>query len=148
MGTLLKLILIIAIIAVVGGYIVNNSDELKQSAVEFVNPAAKEERLLGELSENLDLLESQSRTTTSETSDPKDGIVKGVISTSLIEESRELIKEIQKINEGKTSTVSSSVSRISELIQSPFTNLEKSSSAKMSYVDTDGQEYKCEKISD
>ena len=56
MGFAIKSLLFLLIIAVVGGFIINQIPSLKERVIEAINPAAKEERLLGKLKANLDEL--------------------------------------------------------------------------------------------
>lgn len=88
---------------------------LKQKTVEIVNPAAKEKRLLADLASNLDALEKALPTAaaTARQSATPPGQVAGA--QELIDESREIIKEIAEINDTKSSVASATSGRIIEL---------------------------------
>ena len=57
MGILLKIAIFIVVVAVTAGFVINKIPDLRQKFVEYINPAAKERRLLGEMDNTLKELE-------------------------------------------------------------------------------------------
>jgi dynactin complex subunit len=110
MGFIAKFLLFLLIIVAVGGFAISQIPFLKERAIEAINPAAKEARLLGELKANLDEL-GKSLDETGEQKNPasiKDGI-RG--SKKLLGESRALVEKISEIN-SKTGIIGSQIGKI------------------------------------
>ncbi len=93
MAFAIKTLFIVLIVAVVGGFILNRAPELKQKVIETINPAAKERRLLGELTSNLDEL-SSSVDGLADSSDNPDFQNKVAGSKDLIQKSKELLNTL------------------------------------------------------
>ncbi|MEX1063960.1 MAG: hypothetical protein WD898_02685 [Candidatus Paceibacterota bacterium] len=93
MALAIKTLFIVLIAAVVGGFVLNRAPELKQKVIETINPVAKERRLLGELTLNLDAL-SSSVDSLSGSSDNPDFQTKIASSKDLVQKSKELLKSL------------------------------------------------------
>jgi hypothetical protein len=103
--------LIILVILVAGAYFaMNQIPSLKERVIEAINPAAKEERLLGELKANLDKLGQSLDEAGKQKSfvDVKSGIKK---SQSILGESQDLIEKISEIN-GDAGLIGSQIGKI------------------------------------
>lgn len=112
MGFLAKSGLIFLVIAVAGGFLINQIPSWKQRVIEVINPAAKETRLLGELKTNLDDLENS---VNSSKSDPKK-------TNDLISRSKGLVDEIASVNQKNSGIIKQQVSKIIDafLDKTPF----------------------------
>jgi hypothetical protein len=113
MGFLVKSALILLLIAVAGGFIINQIPSWKQRVVEVVNPAAKEARLLGELKTNLEELDKSFNS--SDNNDPKK---RG----DLISKSKTLVDEISSINQKNSGIIKQGIGKIidSFIDKTPF----------------------------
>ena len=94
---MLKFLIILMVLAVGAYFVINQIPSLKERVIEAINPAVKEERLLGELKANLDELgqnldEAGGQKTAA---DIKSGIKS---SKNLLENSKDILGEISKIN--------------------------------------------------
>src|SRR3989344_8929378 len=58
MRFLIKTAAVFLLVAIAGGFLINNVPFWKQRVIEVINPAAKEARLLGELTASLDELDN------------------------------------------------------------------------------------------
>lgn len=116
MSFLLKSAVALLVIALAGGFVINQIPSWKQKVVEIVNPAAKEARLLGELSTNLDDLDKTLRAT-GENPDEK---IKN--SRELLEKSKSLINEIASTNEQNSGIVKQQIGKIIDALldKTPF----------------------------
>ncbi len=103
--------LIILIVLAAGVYFaVNQVPSLKERVIEAVNPAAKEARLLGELKTNLDEIDKGLKEAAEQKGTDK---IREKINNSkgLLEDSKNLLGEISKIN-GGTGIISSQIGKI------------------------------------
>ena len=103
MGFLAKSILILLLIAVAGGFIINQIPSWKQWVIEVINPAAKEARLLGELKNNLDELDKSFNS--SDNNDPKK---RG----DLISKSKTIVDEISSVNQKNSGIIKQGIGKI------------------------------------
>ena len=110
MGFVIKFLLFTLIIAVGGYFVINQVPSLKERVIEAINPAVKEERLIGELKANLNELSKSLDEAGKQKSlaDTKSGVKN---SQSILGESQSLIEEIAKIN-GGTGIISSQIGKI------------------------------------
>ena len=97
MGVIVKSALILLLIAIAGGFLINQVPAWKERVIEVINPAAKEARLLGELKVGLDELGNN-------VTDPKN---KG-----LLEKSKNLVDQISSANNKNSGIVRQQVSKI------------------------------------
>lgn len=95
---MIKLILILLVFTVTGSFAVNKITGLKEKVVEYINPAIKEGRILGELKENLSQL-STNITEISNIKNLSELKAKSTIATELIDKSKGLLNDVSKINE-------------------------------------------------
>ncbi len=107
---MLKFLIILMVLAVGAYFVINQIPSLKERVIEAINPAVKEERLLGELKANLDELgqnldEAGGQKTAA---DIKSGIKS---SKNLLENSKDILGEISKIN-GETGIIGSQIGKI------------------------------------
>jgi len=96
---MIRLITILIILATGAYFAVNQIPSLKERVIEAVNPAAKERRLLGELSANLDEIEKKLEEAGREKEEAA-AREKIKSSAALLEKSKGIMAEISKINEG------------------------------------------------
>lgn len=128
MGFLLKFIFFLLIVAIGGGFIINQTPSLKQKAIEVINPAVKEARILGELKTNLAALEANidevSSSLSVKTSSKIQAETKNKVgeSKSLIVKSKELLEEAVKTNQEGSGLVRQTVGRLIETLvdKTPF----------------------------
>jgi len=118
MAFAVKTLFAVLIAAVVGGFAINHVPALKQKVVEVINPAAKERRLLGELTENLEEI-SQSFSALDPT-DP-DYETKIEDSKNLLKKSKELLQGISDAKQN-TGVVRSQIGKIIDTLidKTPF----------------------------
>lgn len=110
MGFFVKFLLFLLVIAVVGGFVINQIPSLKERVIEVINPAAKEKWLLGELKVNLDEL-SKNLDEAGAQKDPTK-IRNGIESSQgLLKKSQNLAEEILKIN-NNTGIIGSQIGKI------------------------------------
>ena len=117
MRFILRFLLLIGFVIVGAWIAAMYIPSFKQSVVEIVNPAAKEKRLLTDLSTQMDIIEktiseSDQGGKTNQTKQTA-GEVAGV--QQAIDKSQDIIREIEKINETKFSTVTATSGRIMEM---------------------------------
>lgn len=124
MGFLIKFILFFLIVTIGGGFLVNQLPSLRQKAIEIINPAAKEARILGELKENLASLESiiDEAGSAKNQTETRNKIKN---SQSLIAKSKDLLNQAVQINDagaGPAGIVRSTVGRIIDALidKTPF----------------------------
>lgn len=114
MGFLLRTIIGVVGITVVGGFIVNQIPSLRQSAVEFINPAAKESRLISDLDKNLSQLEAH---LTPSTPSQNQDIGGEVLETKdLLAHSRSIISDLQESNKNNSGLVKSAVNAVTKVL--------------------------------
>ncbi len=102
MGLILKFSIAILILAVGGGFLINQVPSWKQKIIEVINPSAKEARLLGELKASLNEL-------TGSLNSPAD---KSTNSDELISKSKSLVDEIAAINQNNSGIIKQQVGKI------------------------------------
>ena len=103
MGFLAKLLLALLLIAIAGGFLINQIPSWKQRVIEVINPAAKEARLLGELKTNLDELENSFNSSANTASDK---------SGELISKSKKLVDEITAGNQKNSGIIKQQIGKI------------------------------------
>lgn len=114
MGFLLRTIIGIVGVTVVGGFIVNQIPSLRESAIEFINPTAKESRLISDLDSNLSQLEAR---ISSPTNDGRTSEGPTAATTKdLITKSRSLISDLRDANQNNSGLVRSTVSTITKAL--------------------------------
>jgi DNA repair exonuclease SbcCD ATPase subunit len=117
---MLKFLIILIMLAVGAYFVVNQIPSLKERVIEAINPAAKEERLLGELKANLDEVEKSLEETAQQKGSDK---IREKISNSknLLEKSKNLLGEISKINQD-TGIIGSQIGKIIDAFsdQTPY----------------------------
>ncbi|MBI2669965.1 MAG: hypothetical protein HYX20_02395 [Candidatus Yanofskybacteria bacterium] len=96
-GFILKFLLIFLVIAIAGGFLINQIPSWKQRVIEVVNPAAKEARLLGELTASLEELDKNIG----------DGENKGVL-----DKSRGILQNITDLNQKNSGIIRQQVGKI------------------------------------
>lgn len=106
MGFFVKSFLILLVIAVAGGFLINQIPSWKQRVIEIVNPAAKEARLLGELKVNLDELSGALNSSAEPSSDNKSR------NKDLIDKSRNLVGEIMSTNQANSGIIKQQIGKI------------------------------------
>lgn len=111
MGFLLKTLFILIIIAVIGGFVINQIPSLKQRVIETINPAVKEGRLLGEMKINLDQLES-GLDDLPKSPNPADLKTKIKTSKDLLAKSRELLNGISAVNQSNSGLLKQGLTKI------------------------------------
>lgn len=97
MGFILKSSLIFLSVAVAGGFLINQIPPWKQRVIEVINPAAKEARLLGELTASLDELDKN---------------IGGGENKNLLDKSRGILQNITDLNQKNSGIIKQQVSRI------------------------------------
>lgn len=97
MGIIIKIGLGLLLIAVIGGFLINQIPSWKQSVIEVINPAAKEARLLGELTASLDELDKN---------------LDGGESKNLLNKSRGILQNITDLNQKNSGIIKRQVGRI------------------------------------
>ncbi len=125
MGFLVKFIIFFLIVAIGGGFLINQLPSFKQKVIEVINPAVKEARILGELKENLALLESaiEEAGSAKNQTDVKSKIKN---SQGLIAKSKDLLNQVAQANDtsgaGLGGIVRSTVGRIIDALidKTPF----------------------------
>lgn len=103
MSFLLKSAIAVLVVAVAGGFLVNQIPSWKQRVIEVINPAAKEARLLGELKANLDELENSFNSSGGSSSKE---------SGDLIARSKNLVDEITATNQKNSGIIKQQVGKI------------------------------------
>ena len=152
MGFLFRLVVFGALFVVLGIVVLNFLPDVKQSAVEFINPAIKEQRLLSELEGNVRELEGSLVARFSATASPSSDVA-GALSEAdektkaLLEDSKKLIAEISDINETKVSTVSAGISRVTDLVKEPLDKLGiTNNDSEVLYTSPEGIAYVCTEV--
>src|SRR3989344_1210693 len=103
MGTIIKVGAGLLLVAIGGGFLINQVPSWKQKAIEVVNPSAKEARLLGELKTNLDELDKSLSSSGSE-ADAKNG--------ELVSKSKKIVDEIAAANQKNSGIIKQQVGKI------------------------------------
>lgn len=111
MGLALKSLLVLLLIAIGGGFIINQVPSWKQKVIEIINPAAKEARLLGELTSSLDDLNNLIDGAAS-SKNPRDLDEKIKKSQELLRESKSLVSEISLTNNKNSGIVKQQIGKI------------------------------------
>ena len=93
----IKSILVILLIAVAGGFLINHFPSWKQHVIEIINPAAKEARLLGELTASLDELDKN---------------LDGGNSKNLLNKSRGILQNITDLNQKNSGIIKQQMGKI------------------------------------
>ena len=110
MGTIIKFLIFLLIITAIGYFVINQIPSLKERVIEAINPAVKEARLLGELETNLDEIDKSLEEATEQKGSGK--ILEKINSSrNLLENSKNLLSEISKIN-GDTGMIGSQIGKI------------------------------------
>ena len=97
MRFLIKTAAVFLITAIAGGFLINQIPSWKQRVIEIINPAAKEARLLGELTASLDELDNNLG----------DGENK-----NLLDKSREILQNITDLNQKNSGIIKQQVGKI------------------------------------
>ena len=138
----MKLLFFLIVIAGIYGAVAYGLPNLKRTAVEFVNPAEKETRLLDELAETTRRIgESFSENAREQT---------GLASSetqALLERSQRLIGEIKGVSESKLAAATSAAASISQLIQQAKESLPQQQK-QFSFQDDKGATYVCKPSSE
>lgn len=100
MAFLIKFALGFLLVAVAGGFLVNQVPSWKEKVVEVINPAAKEVRLLDELTANLDEFDKN-------LDKSGDGVNK-----DLLDKSRAILQNIIDLNQKNSGIVKQQIGRI------------------------------------
>ena len=103
MSFLLKSAIVILVVAVGGGFLINQVPSWKQKVIEVVNPSAKQARLLGELKTILDELDKSLGSSGSE-ADAKNG--------ELVSKSKKIVDEIATANQKNSGIIKQQVGKI------------------------------------
>lgn len=103
MSFLLKSAIAVLVVAVAGGFLVNQIPSWKQRVIEVVNPSAKEARLLGELKTNLDELENSFNSS---------GSTESKKNADIIAKSKNLVNEIATANQKNSGIIKQQVGKI------------------------------------
>ncbi len=115
---MIKGFFILLIIAIAVGFVINQIPSLKQRVIEVINPAAKEGRLLGELTSNLsDLGSTINQLQGSKSSKDLENKIQN--SRTLLDKSKRLLNNISSINQnnsGVTGIIGSQIGKIANLI--------------------------------
>lgn len=106
MGFIGKALLCVIIIAVAGGFVVNQVPSLKQKVIEVINPAVKEGRILGELKTNLDQIDGL---LSAEDGAGDQQILK---SRELLGQSEELLNSLVQLNQDNSGILKQQVGKI------------------------------------
>lgn len=109
MGFLVKFLLVIIIAAIGAGFIINKVPAWRENTLEFINPAIKENRLLGNLSDNLAELDKNISKMPS-----KDPAYQGQVAKSkeLLSRSRTLLSNIQNINQQNSGIIRQQIGKL------------------------------------
>ncbi|OGN05257.1 MAG: hypothetical protein A2831_02725 [Candidatus Yanofskybacteria bacterium RIFCSPHIGHO2_01_FULL_44_17] len=109
---MIKIISSFLLIAVTGGFVINQVPSWKQKVVEVVNPASKEARLLGELKANLNELDDALNSSDGKSNNSND----------LISKSKNLVDEIATTNQKNSGIIRQQVGKIIDafLDKTPF----------------------------
>lgn len=99
---MLKIVLSFLFIAIAAGFVINQVPSWKQKAIEVINPAAKEARLLGELKANLDELDNA---LSSSDGGSKNG-------SDLVSKSKKLVDEIASSNNKNSGIIRQQIGKI------------------------------------
>ena len=108
---MIKLFLILLIVAVAGGFIINKVSSFKQNLIEFINPAVKEGRVLGELKENLVQLDA-SLGDLNNAKNLTELKSKTKITSEIIEKSKNLLNTASEINNQDAGIFHQAISKI------------------------------------
>lgn len=103
MAFFIKFALGFLVVAVTGGFLVNQIPSWKQRIIEVVNPAAKEAQLLGELTASLDELDKNIDDNKSDNSGKK---------KDLLDKSRAILQNITDLNQKNSGIIKQQVSKI------------------------------------
>lgn len=107
---MIKFLIFLLIITAIGYFVINQIPSLKERVIEAINPAAKEARLLGELEINLDEIDKSLEEATEQKGSGR--ILEKINnSRNLLENSKNLLSEISKIN-GDTGIIGSQIGKI------------------------------------
>ena len=107
MGFVLKSAIVFLIVAIGGGFLINQVTSWKQRVIEVINPAAKEARLLGELKVSLDELDNSFNSSTNSSSTSQINKNK-----DLLTKSRDLVDEITSTNQKNSGIIKQGVGKI------------------------------------
>lgn len=108
---MLKYLFYAVLLAAAGGLVLSQVPSLKQRAIEVINPAAKERRLLGELKTNLDALDGSLKGL-SEKSDKKDLLDRMKSAQTFLSRSQELVGTVGAINLKNAGFIQSQISKL------------------------------------
>lgn len=114
---LFKTLLFIVVIGVIGALLVNNIPSLKQTALEFFNPALKETRLLAQIGSNLgDLQVSIDKVASAKT--PAEAKAKLAASQKLVSEAKTALQQAVAINQKQSQSglVSQALDKVAGLL--------------------------------
>ena len=103
MGVVIKIGAGLLLVAIGGGFLVNQVPSWKQKIIEVVNPSAKQARLLGELKTNLDELDASLNSS---------GDKAGVKNDELVSKSKKLVDEIASANQKNSGIIKQQVGKI------------------------------------
>ena len=120
MGFMFKTLLIIVAIGVLGSIIINNIPSFKNKIIETINPRVKENRLIGEIKNNLDELDRTlaEAVKAGNSAGAKNAISKGA---ELLSSTKSLLNEVRQTN-NDTGILSSAIGKIVDLFndKTPF----------------------------
>ena len=103
MGVIVKISVGLLVVAIGGGFLINQIPSWKQRVIEVINPAAKEARLLGELTANLDELDNSFNS---------HGGTDSKKNADLIAKSKNLVSEIADANQKNSGIIKQQVGKI------------------------------------
>lgn len=103
MGAIIKIGVGLLVVAVGGGFLINQIPSWKKSIIEVINPVAKEARLLGELKMNLDELDKSLNSSSGEN---------GGKNGELVSKSKKLVDEIAVANQKNSGIIKQQVGKI------------------------------------
>lgn len=113
MSFLLKSLLFIVIVAVGAGFVISKVPAWRGNVLEFLNPAIKEGRLLGDLNDNLTELDKNISKMSSKDPSYQSQVAK---SKELLSSSRTLLSNIQNINQQNSGIIRQQIGKVIDAI--------------------------------
>ena len=106
---MIKLAVILLLLAISGGFVINQIPSWKQRVIEVINPAAKEARLLGELKVNLDELGNDLNSSAVSASDRERQVNRN---KDLVAKSQNLVNQITSANQKNSGIIKQGIGKI------------------------------------
>ncbi|PJE51585.1 MAG: hypothetical protein COV29_00290 [Candidatus Yanofskybacteria bacterium CG10_big_fil_rev_8_21_14_0_10_36_16] len=111
MGWIIKIVAFVAVVSLTSGFVITKVPDLKQKVVEYINPAEKERRILGELDQVLEDLEDTAMQV-SDFDSPEEVREKISKAAELINKAQDLRLQAQEANDKDQGLVRSGMTRI------------------------------------